>query len=163
MRTRKTARTPAPKPFIAIGSDHGGFATKSALSRALANAGYTLLDVGTFNDRTKVDYPDYAVQVARAVARDKSGKTKGILICGTGTGMCIAANKVRGIRAAVAYDAYSAQMAREHNDANVLCLRGRKFPRGKAVALAKLFLRTPFSGEERHKRRIRKVAALERK
>ncbi len=156
---KKTEQT---KPFIVIGSDHAGFATKEKVIKALVSKKYTILDVGTFDDTKKVDYSDYALEVARAIARDKKGNTKGILICGTGTGMCIAANKINGIRAALAYDTYSAQMAREHNDANIICMRGRKFPVATAIKLSFLFLQTPFGGGERHIRRIKKVAALEK-
>jgi ribose 5-phosphate isomerase B len=99
----------------------------------------------------------YAHEVARAVANDRTGKTKGVLICGTGTGMSIAANRHKGVRAALAYDAYSARMARHDNDANVVCLRGRQFPASKAANLALAFLKAPFSGIPRHARRIKKL------
>ncbi len=150
----------AARPAIVIGSDHAGFATKQRIVRALANAGYTIMDVGTFSADEPVDYPGYAKLVAKEVARDPSG-TKGILVCGSGTGMVIAANKVRGIRAAFAFDAYGARMARKDNDANVLALRGRRFPQEKAAALALAFLKAPFSGAPRHVRRVREIAALE--
>lgn len=157
--TRLNARQ--AKPVVVIGSDHGGFGTKQAVVKRLAKAGYTIVDVGSFNGEEKVDYPQYAVEVAKAVAAD--AKARGVLICGTGTGMCIAANKVKGIRAALGYDIYSTTMARQHNDANILCLRGREFPAAKAAALAQLFLETPFSKEARHKRRIALVSKLESK
>jgi ribose 5-phosphate isomerase B len=124
--------------------------------------GHTVVDAGGFSSDAKDDYPDFAKEVAHAVASDSSAKTKGILICGSGTGMVIAANKVHGIRAAFAYDPYSARMARHDNDANVLALRGRKFPAKTAAKLALIFLREPFSGIGRHRRRVRKVMALER-
>ena len=101
------------------------------------------------------DYPDYAFKVAKAVAKHKG--SKGILVCGTGIGMGIAANKVRGIRAAMAYDLYSAKMSRLHNDSNILELRGRKFPYKKNEQIVMAWLKTPFSGGARHKRRIAKL------
>lgn len=158
--TRQGLRT--DRPLVIIGSDHAGFATKQAIIKALAMQGRTILDVGTFDDKRRVDYPDYATEVARAVARDKKGSSMGVLVCGTGTGMCIAANKIDGIRAALGYDTYSAQFAREHNDANILCLRGRKFPAKEAVRLTKLFLNTEFSKEPRHIARIKKLDRIER-
>jgi ribose 5-phosphate isomerase B len=148
------------KPLVVIGSDHAGYKTKQAVMKALAKSGYTLLDVGTFNPDTRVDYPVYAEMVAKAVAHDPH--CKGILVCGTGTGMAIAANKHKGIRAAFAFDTYSAKMAREHNDANILALRGRQFPTKTDIRLAKTFLASTFSGDARHKRRIALIAKLER-
>lgn len=155
---------------IVIGCDHGGYKTKQAVIKELAKNEYFIVDIGGFSDDVngvaqgkKDDYPDYAKQVATAVASDRTGMTKGILICGSGTGMVIAANKVKGVRAALAYDAYSAKMARYDNDANVLTLRGRLFPARTAARLARIFLTTEFSGFDRHKRRIRKIAAMERR
>jgi ribose 5-phosphate isomerase B len=106
-----------------------------------------------------VDYPDYAIQVAEKVAEDKN--LRGILVCGTGTGMTIAANKVKGVRAAAAYDAYSAKMSRIDNDTNVLGLRGRFFPFRRVKKIIHIWLETPFSGKDRHKRRIQKIADYE--
>ncbi len=145
---------------IVLGGDHGGYRTKEAVKRALMKDGYTIVEVGGFSPDKPDDYPDYAEEVARAVSSDRS--TTGILVCGSGTGMVIAANKVKGVRAAMVYDAYSAKMARRDNDANIIALRGRGFPQRDAVRLVRLFLRTPFSGEARHKRRIRKITRLER-
>lgn len=146
------------KPAVIIGSDHAGFQTKQQIIKSLAKKGYTLVDVGTFNEE-RVDYPHYAAEVAKAVVGDKT--VKGILVCGTGTGMAIAANKIKGIRAAFAFDEYSAKLAREHNDANIIALRGREFPAAKAAKLAETFLKTEFSGDARHKRRIAQLAKLE--
>ena len=149
-------------PTIIIGSDHAGFGAKRAITRDLAKRGYVVVDVGGFDPNKSDDYPDYAVQVSKAVASDRNGKTKGVLICGSGTGMAIAANKIKGIRASVVYDDYSARMARFDNDANIIALRGRGFAEKKDVHLVHKFLSTQFSQIPRHKRRIRKIANLER-
>jgi ribose 5-phosphate isomerase B len=149
-------------PTVVIGSDHAGHAVKQRIIAHLAKKGYTLVDVGGFNPDVADDYPDYAIEVAKAVASDKQHATKGVLICGSGTGMVIAANKVKGIRASVVYDEYSAKMARHDNDANVIALRGRNFKTSIEPKLVDLFLTTPFSNIPRHKRRIAKIAKLER-
>lgn len=161
-KTRNNTGATTDRRLVIIGSDHAGFATKQAIIKALATRGQTILDVGTFDEKRRVDYPDYATEVARAVTRDKRDGSIGVLVCGTGTGMCIAANKINGIRAALGYDTYSTQYAREHNDANILCLRGRNFPAKRAVRLTKLFLNTEFSKEPRHIARIKKLTTLER-
>lgn len=148
----------AAKPTVVIGSDHAGYKTKQAIIKHLSQEGYTLVDVGAFTEE-RVDYPQYAAEVAKAVAEDT--RARGILICGTGAGMAMAANKVRGARAALGYDEYSVRMAREHNDANILALRGREFPAAKAARLAQLFLQTKFSNAARHKNRIKQVGMLE--
>ncbi|MCS7179245.1 MAG: ribose 5-phosphate isomerase B [Anaerolineae bacterium] len=142
---------------IAIGADHGGYALKNAIVQFLLAAGYPVEDVGTYGEDA-VDYPDYAVQVARLVATGQADL--GILVCGTGIGMSITANKVHGVRAAVATDSYMARMAREHNDANVLCLGGRVLGVGSALEVVQAFLQSRFAGD-RHLRRIRKIQALE--
>ncbi len=142
---------------IYIGADHAGYKLKEYLKRYFDKLRIAYKDVGTYNKKS-VDYPDYAFKVAKAVAKDKN--SKGILICGTGTGMVMAANKIKGIRAAVAYDKYSAVMAREHNNANVLCLRGMKFSFEKAKELVKIWLKTKFSGAIRHKKRIDKISRI---
>jgi len=154
---RRTAARKRSLPTVVIGSDHGGYRTKQALIRTLTAHKYTVVDIGDFGPNAHDDYPAYAHEVARAVAGDRTGKTKGVLICGTGTGMSIAANRHKGVRAAVAYDAYSARMARHDNDANVVCLRGRRFSAKRTAQLVLRFLRTPFSGLPRHERRIRKL------
>jgi ribose 5-phosphate isomerase B len=150
-------------PTILLGSDHAGYATKQLIMRTLANKGYTLVDVGGFDPEAHDDYPTYAAEVAKGVASDTTGQTKGVLVCGTGTGMTIAANKVKGVRAALVYDTFSARLAREHNDANVIALRGREFPAKKAAALTSLFLSTQFSEGPRHKRRLKEIEMLEKK
>ncbi len=157
MERSKPRKSDSKTGTVAIGSDHGGIATKRVIINALARAGYLIVDVGGFDATKSDDYPEYAHAVASAVASDRTGKTKGVLICGTGTGMAIAANRHKGIRAALAYDTYSAVMARHDNDANVITLRGRRFPAREAARLALLFLRTPFSGIARHQRRIMKI------
>lgn len=147
------------KEIILIGSDHAGFRLKEKVKKYLQKNKFKFVDFGVFDQRP-FDYPDIAVKVAREVA--KSNKRKGVLICGTGTGMVIAANKVNGIRAAMCYDTYSAKMAREHNDANILCLRGRRFWDKKAINIFKVWINTKFSNKKRHKRRIKKISRIER-
>ncbi|MFN3974207.1 MAG: ribose 5-phosphate isomerase B [Dehalococcoidia bacterium] len=143
---------------IAIGCDHHGVALKAALVSFLLQAGYAVEDFGT-NDTTPVDYPDVAVQVASAVAQGKADR--GVLICSTGIGMSITANKVPGIRAALCQDPLTAQKSREHNNANVLCLAGSSMQPGQAQEVLRTFLITPFEGG-RHARRVEKIANLER-
>ena len=139
---------------VALGADHRGFALKEGLKRWLTARGHEVIDFGTMS-ADRVDYPDYAFRVARAVARRQA--ERGILICSTGIGMSIAANKARGVRAALADSVRQARLSREHNDANVLCL-GAGFV---SVALARrivgVWLRTGFAGG-RHSRRLVKIA-----
>lgn len=140
--------------MIAIGCDHAGFEMKQTLAEHLKENGYTVNDFGCFGTES-CDYPDFARKVAEAVA---SGNAEyGILICGTGIGMCIAANKVKGIRAAVVNEEFSAQATREHNDANILCLGARVIDNEKAISLTDIFLNTDFSNGENHIRRIGKL------
>ena len=140
--------------MIAIACDHGGFAYKQIIMQHLADRGLEYRDFGAYTPDS-CDYPDYAKPVANAVA---SGECeKGILICGTGIGMSLAANKVHGIRAAVCGDAFSARATREHNDANILCMGERVISEAKALEITDIFLDTPFSNDERHKRRISKI------
>ena len=137
--------------MIAIGSDHGGFALKQEIMQHLDAAGYAYQDFGTYT-ADSCDYPDYGEAVARAVA---SGEyERGILICGTGIGISITANKTPGIRAALCTDCFSAEATRQHNDANILALGGRVVGPGLALKIVDTFLDTPFSGDERHIRRI---------
>ena len=144
---------------IIIGADHAGIPLKRYLAPRLIKEGYSVEDAGIFDEKKPDDYPDIAVKVARAVSRRKG--MKGILICGTGTGMVMAANKIPGIRAAMCYDLYSAVMARHDNDANILTLRSRKFPPSKAWKITKVWLSTPFSGIQRHQRRINALKRLD--
>lgn len=142
---------------IAIGCDHGGFEHKSAIAEYLKENGYTVEDFGIY-EQTAVDYPDIAEKLSKSVA---SGENElGILVCGTGIGMSIAANKVKGIRAAACSDHYSARYTRLHNNSNVLCLGGRVIGIGTAIELADIFVKTEFEGG-RHQRRIDKITALE--
>ncbi len=138
--------------MIIIGSDHAGFETKEYIKEYLKTKKINFKDVGVFSEK-KADYPLIAKRVAKIVAKHK--KYKGILVCGTGTGMCIGANRIKGIRAAIIYDKYSAEMSRQDNDANVACLRGRKFSKRKALKLLLLWLSTAFKDGARYKKRIR--------
>lgn len=142
---------------IAIGCDHGGFEHKNAIAEHLKENGYTVEDFGIY-EQTSVDYPDIAEKLSKSVAAGEN--ELGILVCGTGIGMSIAANKVKGIRAAACSDHYSAKYTRLHNNANVLCLGGRVIGIGTAIELADIFVKTEFEGG-RHQRRIDKITALE--
>ncbi len=145
------------KPRIALGADHAGFPVKEAIKKYLLEAGYPVEDLGTWSEES-VDYPDYARKVAERVARGED--RFGILVCGTGIGMSIAANKVEGIRAALAHDANTARMSREHNDANVLTLGGRVVGDAKALEIVRDFLGTQFAGG-RHQRRIDEITKMD--
>lgn len=140
--------------MIGIASDHGGFALKEELKKHLEDMGYELKDYGCFSEES-CDYPDYAHKVTDAVLSGECDK--GILLCGTGIGMSITANKVKGIRAALCSDCFSAEATRLHNDANVLCLGARVTGPELAFKIADFFLETEFSGDERHVRRIGKI------
>lgn len=137
--------------MVAIGCDHGGYELKLEIIKYLEDNKIPFKDYGCYSEAS-VDYPEYAKKVAHAVV-DKECE-KGILICGTGIGISIAANKVKGIRAALCSDCFSAQATREHNDANILALGGRVVGPGLAVKIVDTFLHTEFSGDERHQRRI---------
>ncbi|MBI4233660.1 MAG: ribose 5-phosphate isomerase B [Chloroflexi bacterium] len=143
---------------IAIGCDHNGVGLKQALMPALQEKAYEVHDFGCY-DTASVDYPDIAQQVAEAVAQGKC--QYGVLICGTGIGMSIAANKIPGVRAALCHDPFSARRAREHNDANVLCMGGSIIGPGLAKEIVEAYLNASFEGG-RHARRVNKVAGLER-
>jgi ribose 5-phosphate isomerase B len=143
---------------IAIGSDHAGFAMKQAIVGLLSELGHSYEDFGCFSSNS-VDYPDIAQPVAEAVA--KKSFDRGILICSTGIGMSIVANKVPGIRAAVCHDTFSARRAREHNDANVLCLGEWVIGPGLMREIVTTYLSTDFAGG-RHTRRLEKIRAMER-
>jgi ribose 5-phosphate isomerase B len=143
---------------IAIGCDHRGFELKELILSFLQNEGYGCQDFGCYSTEP-VDYPDIAREVGQAVA---SGSfDQGILICSTGIGMCIAANKIKGVRAALCHNVFAAQRARQHNDANVLCLGGEDVDTSLALEIVKTFLTTDFEGG-RHARRVNKIKALER-
>lgn len=141
---------------VAIGSDHAGLALKQEIKDLLEELGFSYQDFGCY-DQSPVDYPDIGKKVAQAVARGEYDR--GILICSTGIGMSIVANKVRGVRAALCHDTFSARNSREHNDANILCLGERVIGRGLAREIAHVWLSTEFSGQERHKRRVAKIEA----
>jgi ribose 5-phosphate isomerase B len=143
---------------IAIGCDHAGVKLKQALKQELEARGFSYQDFGV-NSEQPADYPDVAAPVARAVARGEF--ERGILVCGTGVGTSIAANKVPGVRAALCHDTFSARASRQHNDANVLCLGGRVIGPGLAREIAAVWLQEPFSGEERHRRRLAKISQIE--
>jgi ribose 5-phosphate isomerase B len=144
---------------IIIGADHGGFPLKAVIVEYLGQLGHTAQDVGTYSS-DPVDYPDYARAVANAII-DGRGE-RGILICGSGVGACVAANKFPGIRAAVCHDTFSAHQGVEDDDMNVLCLGARVVGPELAKDLVRTFLSAAFSGAERHVRRLAKVRAIEK-
>ncbi len=143
--------------MLAIGSDHGGFALKQEIMKHLTERGIEYHDYGTYSDES-CDYPEYGEATARAVASGECDR--GIVICGTGIGISLAANKVHGIRCALCGDCYSAEMTRRHNDANMLALGARVLGEGLALKIVDTFLDTPFEGG-RHARRIEKLMAIE--
>ena len=145
---------------IVIGSDHAGFALKNAMGDVLRGLGNAVLDVGAFNENPS-DYPDFAEAVGRAVLDGRA--ERGVLICGSGVGASVAANKLVGIRAAVCHDTYSAHQGVEHDDMNVLVLGSRIIGVKLAEDLVKAFLGAQFTNEERHKRRLAKIVVLEQK
>jgi ribose 5-phosphate isomerase B len=142
---------------IALGADHAGYELKNLIKAHLAQQGFTVLDLGT-NGPNSVDYPDLAQKVAEDVG--SGAADRGILVCGTGIGMCISANKVHGIRAANCSNEFEVQMSREHNDANVLALGARVLTSDRAMQLVDLWLKTAFEGG-RHQRRVDKMMAIE--
>lgn len=145
---------------IAVASDHGGFRLKKHLCAYLAERGYSFHDFGVYSGETAADYPDFAVLVAEAVAC--GNYDLGIISCGTGIGVNITANKIPGIRAAHCHDTFSARMAREHNDANVLTMGGRVIGSGLALEVVQVFLQANFTGG-RHACRVEKIREVERR
>jgi ribose 5-phosphate isomerase B len=143
---------------IALGSDHAGFPLKQAIGEELRRAGHDVLDVGA-HDTTQSDYPDFAQAVGAALQHGKA--ERGILICGSGIGACIAANKLKGVRAALVADTYSAHQGVEHDDMNVLCMGARVTGPALASEIVRAFLGASFTHEERFVRRLNKVLALE--
>lgn len=143
---------------IVLGADHAGFRLKESIKKYLESAGHSVDDVGTMSEDS-VDYPDFAAGAARRVAGGQDDL--GIVVCGTGIGMAIAANKVPGIRAALVCDPATARLAREHNNANMLALAGRILSEDQATKIVREFMTTPFAGG-RHERRIEKIAQLDR-
>ena len=143
---------------IAIGADHAGYALKDLVRDALRQAGHEVIDVGT-NSADSTDYPDYAVAVAEGVV--SGAAERGILVCSTGVGMSIAANKIDGIRAALAFNVDEVRLARAHNDANIITIGARYTDPEAANEMVRIFLETPFEGG-RHARRVGKIADLEK-
>jgi ribose 5-phosphate isomerase B len=144
---------------IGLASDHGGFDLKEELKAYLKSMGHDPVDLGTFNEDS-VDYPDYGALVAERVS--KGDLERGVLICGTGIGMSVVANKFRGVRAALVNDLFSARFSREHTDSNILVMGGRIVGRALAREILRVWLETPFAGD-RHQRRLEKIKALEKK
>lgn len=157
---------PAPTPAagtlnqvrLAVGSDHAGFAMKSKLVPLLEREGHDVADVGT-NSEEPTDYPQFAEKVAKLVAGEEA--ERGVLVCGSGAGVAIVANKVDGVRAVNAHDEPEAKLTRQHNDANVLALSGRQLEEEQAAGIIRAFLATDFEGG-RHKRRVDQIAEIER-
>jgi ribose 5-phosphate isomerase B len=142
---------------IALGADHGGWELKEAIKSQVQELGHHIQDFGT-HDETSVDYPEYGEAVASAVAEGKADR--GILVCGTGIGMSMVANKHPGIRAALCHDLFTARLSREHNDANILVLGGRVIGKGLALEMVKVWLETEFLGG-RHSRRLQRIREWE--
>lgn len=145
---------------IFIGSDHAGFRLKEEIKRLLDKLGYKYMDLGVYTDNNNSDYPRTALKVAQRVAKSNG---KGVLICGTGIGEAIVANKVQGVRAANCFSEYTARMSREHNGSNLLCLGARVLNKGLAKRILKVWLETGFSNEARHKRRLAQIERIEKK
>lgn len=154
---------PMTKPTIVLSSDHAGWALKEIVRKYVESLGYTTDDLGVFSGSI-VDYPDYIIPAAESVAMSR-GKKQGIVFGGTGIGECIAANKVRGVRAALIYDRFTAKKCREHNNANMICLGGRTTTKDVKLtkALINIWLNTPLSNEPRYTRRIKEVERYESK
>jgi ribose 5-phosphate isomerase B len=145
---------------IAVAADHGGFPLKQTVLEELRRLGHEAIDLGT-NSSDAVDYPDFAEAVGNSIARGEA--ERGIVLCGSGVGASVAANKIRGVRAAVCHDTYSAHQGVEHDDMNVLAIGARVVGPEVAVELVRAFVGARFSGEERHVRRLNKVLAIERR
>ncbi len=143
---------------VAVACDHGGFPLKAAVIESVRKAGHDAVDLGT-NSADPVDYPDYAKAIGEAIQKGKADR--GILLCGSGVGASVAANKMRGIRAAICHDVYSAHQGVEHDDMNVMALGGRVIGVALAQDLVASFLGSIFSGEERHARRLEKIKKME--
>lgn len=146
--------------IVALAADHAGFDMKQLLAAAIAEWGYEVIDLGT-DSREPVDYPDYARALGGAILSGKA--ERGILVCGSGVGACVAANKIKGIRAGTCHDTYSGHQGVEHDDMNVLCLGARVIGTAPALEIARAFLGAKFSNEERHARRVAKTRDIELK
>ena len=143
---------------VALAADHAGFSLKTKIAAYLVEAGFEILDLGTHNEEP-ADYPDFARAIAKALQQQEADR--GILICGSGVGACVAANKMSTIRAGLCHDTYSAHQGVEHDDINVLCLGARVIGEELARELVSAFLAARFTGEERHRRRLDKIKAME--
>jgi ribose 5-phosphate isomerase B len=154
--TEKTAGNLMP---VGIAADHAGFELKEYLVSMLHTAGYDVIDFGNSKLEPGDDYPDYVIPLARAIANDHI--SRGIAVCGSGVGACIAGNKIPGVRACMIHEEFSAQQGVEDDDMNMICIGGRVVDRALAWTLINIFLKAKFSGAERHKRRLEKLAALE--
>jgi len=146
---------------IAIGADHAGYPLNERVIRELDAAGHEIVDFGTHVGSGPDDYPDYALKVGRAIQANEA--EIGVIVCGSGVGASVAANKLFGIRAALCGDTYSAHQSREHDDCNVLCLGARVTGEELALEIVRAFVAARFTGEERHRRRLEKVAEIEKK
>ena len=146
---------------IALAADHGGFELKEQLAKPLRTSGYEVVDYGAYSLTPSDDYPDFVVPLAKAIARKEV--ERGVVICGSGIGACIAANKVQGVRAGTIHEGYSARQGVEDDNMNVICLGGRVIGYALAWYLVQIFLSAQFSNAERHMRRLAKVAAEEKK
>jgi ribose 5-phosphate isomerase B len=143
---------------VALACDHTGFELKQLIAKDLTASGYTIIDLGA-HDTTPSDYPDFARAVGKALVTGAA--ERGILVCGSGVGACIAANKIKGVRAGICHDTYSGHQGVEHDDMNVLCLGSRVIGAAPALEIARAFLGAKFSKEERHLRRVKKILAIE--
>lgn len=143
---------------VAIASDHAGFKIKQVVLRTVVNMGHDAIDLGTYNEEP-VDYPEFADALGHDI--QIGAAHRGILVCGSGIGACIAANKIRGVYASICHDTYSARQGVEHDDMNVLCLGGRVIGPALAEELVKAFLSAQFTNEERHRRRVGKIKEIE--
>jgi ribose 5-phosphate isomerase B len=144
---------------VALAADHAGFELKEKMAAYLKEAGFEVMDLGT-GDTEPVDYPDFARAIGEAIREGRA--ERGILICGSGVGACVAVNKIENIRAGLCHDTYSAHQGVEHDDINVLCLGSRVIGEELAKELVSAFLAARFTGEERHRRRLDKIKALEK-
>jgi ribose 5-phosphate isomerase B len=144
---------------IAVGADHAGFPLNERVIEELSKAGHEITDFGTHDGSIADDYPDYARKIGQAIQQGKA--EIGILICGSGVGAAVAANKLKGVRAALCGDTYSGHQSREHDDCNVLCLGARVTGVELALEIVRAFVAARFTGEERHLRRLKKVAEME--
>ena len=145
--------------MVYLGADHAGWHLKEEIKKYLQESGYEYQDLGSKDLNPKDDYPGFALEVAKKVAQTED---KGILICSTGIGMCMTANKVKGVRGAVCWDKFTALQSREHNDANILCLASKSLDTEAALKIVRVWLETEFTGEERHVRRLNKVEQIEK-